>query len=371
MVSTQDTGTISTTGFDAQRYEALDRRFNAIVKKTQTTMMLERLWPRTVAPLLTGGLFLTTSWLGLWHNLPPGGRMGGVAAFAFLGAASALPLALKKLRVTRLEAIARLDAENGDGRQPAFMLNDRLAADASGGAQHMFAVNRLRLLEEWVDKFSAGRRKSHISSAPVYAMAAAIAVTGFSAGPHRMDRLTEAFNWKTPPIPVIAKAWITPPDNFRDSAIILDQNSKDDSHGGTKMEAHKSSKMTIIIFDNDTRLTVNGVAQTATKAFVVKDQAQGKSTFQYELNLAEGDNKIVINNEIFWKISVAPDVAPTAAITGIVPNQKDANAPELEYTEKDDYGINDSRVIVTLPAAPAPGATPLPSTGTIAPVPLR
>jgi hypothetical protein len=371
MVSTQDTGTLLTTGFDAQRYEDLDRRFNAIVKRTQTTMMLERLWPRTVAPLCVGGAFVTTSWLGLWHALPPVGRMAGVAAFALAAAVTSAPLVLKKLRVTRAEAIARLDEENRDGRQPAFILNDRLPAGASAEAERVFAANRLRLLEEWVDQFSAGRRQSGKTFAPLAAAALAVAITAFTAGPHRLERLSEAFNWKTPPVPVLVKAWVTPPDNFRETALILDQNTKDAAHGGTKLEAHKSSKMTIVIFDRDTKVTVNGTAQTATKANVVKDPSQGKSTYQYELNLAEGRNSIVINNEVFWTINVAPDAAPTAAIKGIKQNEKDINAQELEYTEKDDYGIRDSELILTLPAAPAQGATPLPSTGRIAPMPLR
>lgn len=359
------------TGFDAQRYQDLDRRFNAIVRRTQTTMMLERLWPRTVAPLCVGGLFVSTSWLGLWNALPPTGKMIGVGAFAIAAGVLAAPLVLKKLRVTRAEAIARLDEQNNDGRQPAFILNDRLPAGTTPEAEQIFAVNRFRLLEEWVEKFSAGRRYSKKTFAPLAAIAVLTAATAFTAGPHRLDRLSDTFNWKTPPVPVIVKAWITPPDSFRDTAIILDQSTKDASHGGSKLEAHKSSKMTIVIFDKDTKVTVNGALQTATKANVVKNPSQGKSTYQYELNLAEGENRIVINNEVFWAINVAPDKAPTATIKGIVPNEKDLNTPDLEYTEKDDYGIKDSELTLTLPTPPAPDATPLPSTGKITPVPMR
>ena len=371
MVSTQNTGTPFMTGIDAQRYESLDRRFNSIVKRTQTTMMLERLWPRSVAPLFTGGLYVTTSWLGLWHGLPPFGKLCGLAAFTLVAGASVVPLVFKKLRVTRAEAITRLDQENGDPRQPAFMLNDRPSIGISDDGQRMFAARRFELLEEWVEKFSAGRRKSNVSVLPLYAMAGALAISAFTAGPHRLDSLSDAFNWKVPPVPVVAKAWITPPDNFRETAIVLDQNTKDAAHGGSKLEAHKSSHMTIVIFDRNARVTVNGEVRKATKSNIVKDPSQGKSSFQYELDLTEGENAIVLNKEVFWNIHVAPDAAPTAEIKGIIPNAKDATAPELEYIEKDDYGIKNSQIIITLPAPPAAGATPLPSTGTIPPVPLR
>ena len=372
MVSAQNTGTITTNGFDAEKYKTLSTRFNAIVKKTQATMMMERLWPHTIAPLCTGGLFITTSWLSLWHSLPPVGKMAGLGAFAVLTAASVTPFFFKgkSLLITRAEAITRLDETLKDPRQPAFMLNDRLATHSDQEAQVVWDLGRLRMLEEWVDKFTVERKKSNFSIIPLIAIAASVAVTGYTAGPHRLDRIKEAFHWQVPPIPIIAKAWISPPDNFRDGALVLDQNTKDSTHGGEALEAHKNSKMTIVIYDTNTTIMLNGAPLVATKTNITKDGGQTKSTFQYDIDLVEGKNAININNEIFWNITVGADNAPSANIKGFEEDKKNPGVHSIIVDEKDDYGVRESELTIIIPDAPNPEAIPLPS-GKIPSIQLR
>lgn len=82
-------------------YETLRTRFNNTVRKATLVLFVERAWPRAVPALCTGGLFTSASCFGLWHALPPGGRMAGVAAFALaLAVAPIIPKA-KSLFVNR------------------------------------------------------------------------------------------------------------------------------------------------------------------------------------------------------------------------------------------------------------------------------
>lgn len=73
--------------------DALRLRLDRLVARSQAAGLWETAWPilwRGIAVLLA---FLILSWLGLWLDLPPLGRMVGLGLFALALVAVLLPLA--------------------------------------------------------------------------------------------------------------------------------------------------------------------------------------------------------------------------------------------------------------------------------------
>lgn len=369
MVSTQITGTDTSTRIDKARLKTRTAQFNRIVRRAQAAIFLERLWPRSVPPLTTIGLFLSTSCFGLWHSLAPQPgdtpwRAIGTITFGAALLASPLLSKAKTLHVTRDDALDRLDDRLGDPTRPAHMLSDRLHPDAQPFQKIIWDTERLHILEQWLDKFEVPRPKPVMAKPIKYAFYAATALAVISAGiagHHAGERLKEAFHWAVPPIPIKASAWIKPPINFNDESLVLDQNTKDEAHGGKKLSAHKGSMMTIVIYDADNGVSVNGALLTGKKTVAPTEGGKDKTTVQYELKLAEGINIISIGKTLQWTINVAPDNAPTATIYHIDADPKDPNTLDLHGTQSDDHGINEAEIIIAPAQNASPDATPLPS----------
>ena len=85
-------------------------RLDRLVARSRAAGLWERAWPvlwRGIGVLLA---FAAASWLGLWLDLGPVGRMVGVALFALALLGALFPL-LRLPRLGRAEALARLDRE--------------------------------------------------------------------------------------------------------------------------------------------------------------------------------------------------------------------------------------------------------------------
>ena len=365
MVSTQKTGTNSIDGTTGARLQTLTRRFNSKVARAQAAIFVERLWPRAVPPLCVSGLFLTTSWIGLWHALPAQGRMAGVLAFGAAAALSPLFVKAKTLLVTKEDALNRLDDALNDPTRPAHMINDRVHDDSSAEKKEIWAAHRLQLLETWLDKIDVARPRSDVPRRdPYYSrylIAASVALAAVFAGDLREPRLAEAFNWQAPIIPIKAKAWVNPPENFKNEALVLTQDTPELSPDGQKRTAHKNSTMTIVVFDRKVPVAVNGIAVPLAKEILPKNGTQDKPTYHYELKLDQGEAVVTVGSTLRWKIDVGADNAPSATLDSIGVNKQEPNTLELQYREKDDFGVQESSIAIIPPAQKDPGATPLPS----------
>ncbi|MBV9222150.1 MAG: DUF4175 family protein, partial [Methylobacteriaceae bacterium] len=126
---------------------AANPRLDRLASRARLTIGWERLWPALVGLLSLAGLFLTVSWLGLWLELPPQGRLIGVALFA-VAVLVILVGAVRLARPTREEGLARLDRDSGLPHRPASGLNDRLAnARDDPTTQALWQLHRRRLGE--------------------------------------------------------------------------------------------------------------------------------------------------------------------------------------------------------------------------------
>ncbi len=362
--------------------ETLTAQFGRAVRRSRAVLFLERAVPRALPPLYTSGIFLSASWAGLWLPLPPAARIAGVVAFAAALAASPLLAKTKSLLVSRDDALKRLDANAGDPTRPAQTLGDRPSPGSPESAKELWNLHLVRTWEKWGGKFDAGRPNINIAARDPYyfryTVALAMAITAAMAGEHRVERITEAFNWASPPAaaqpaastqqaPVKVKAWVTPPDNIDAAPLYLNEGTRDQTQGGSKLSAHESSIMTIQV-EGENKVTVNGEALTAKKVITPR-AAGGKPTYQYEVTLTKEDTVVEIANGPTWKLAVTQDHDPSVTLDRVSPNEKNIKSLDVTCAAKDDYGVKEGEVVIRIPGGQAPGATPLPS-GKLPPIPL-
>lgn len=363
--------------------ETLTAKFERAVRRSRAVLFLERAVPRALPPLYTGGIFLSASWAGLWLPLPPAARIAGVVAFAAALAASPLLAKTKSLLVSRDDALKRLDANAGDPARPAQTLGDRPSPGSPESAKELWNLHLVRTWEKWGGKFDAGRPDINLAARDPYyfryTVALAMAITAALAGEQRIERITEAFNWTAPPAaaqpaapaaqqaPVKVKAWITPPDDIDAAPLYLNEDTRDQTQGGSRLAAHESSLMTIQV-EGENKVTVNGEALAAKKVITPRT-AEGKPVYQYETTLTREDTAVEIAGGPAWKISVTQDHNPSVTLDKVSPNEKNVKSLDVTCAAKDDYGVKEGEVIIRIPGGQAPGATPLPS-GKLPPIPL-
>lgn len=349
--------------------------FNRVVKKAENALLIERAWPRAVPPLGIAGLFLTTSWLNAWMYLPPGGRIAGVVAFTAAFLASPLMIKTGPLRVSRNDALRRIDGNNGDPSLPAQTLANRPAQN-SATAQELWDDHVRMVWAKWGDRLDAGRVRSVMPERDRYKLryiiAAATAVSLVASGDDWSSRLAVPFDWKTPPTPVTpitpvepkpllaVKAWVTPPAGIDHKIITLDEKTKDAHNGGDALIAHETSTMTIRIPGAAAAISVNGAAISVQKIIAPRVIDQGQSTYQYEFQLRRGNTVVKIEGGPEWHIQVMPDNEPVIRLHAARPDPENPNALQLNFSASDDFGTQDGEIIMRLPGRD-PAATPLPS----------
>ncbi len=356
--------------------ESFTAKFNRIVRNARAALVWERAWPRIVPPLAVTSLFASASWLGAWQHLPQGTPrlVGFLASLALLGASPFLVKAKSPL-VSREEAIDRIDQVTGTPRREAQQFSDKAAGTAPGDKE-LYDRQREKIWEKWGDKFQAGKPHPNMGKHDPFKLRYAVAVltavaATFGAVNHNLDAgLRAAFNWESPPAPpaplpkIEMKAWTTLPDGITDPPpLYITQDSKDDTQGGDKLLAHKNSKLTVITFDDDAKVAVNGQDVPA-KALGDKNNAQTKQTFEHDLTLPEGNIVVTVSKgsrHLDWHITVLPDSAPSASIVGVKPDEKDPQTLNLDYKRKDDYGVKDQTIKLDPVTKPDPNARPLPS----------
>lgn len=346
-----------------------------MVRKAQAAILWERLWPKAAPTATVGGAFLTASWLGLWAALPPVATAATVIAMA--ATAAALPFRVKtgSLLVSENDALKRLDDNIGEpGQRPARTLRDHINERSSQLEKDLWDTHLNRMWNKWGGKFEAGLPKPGLSLKRYFVMSAlavSTAISGFMAGDERLERLSDAFNWSAPTVPVAPtaiKAWITPPENIDRKPLYLTEKTLDHNQGGARLIAHTNSAMTINIYDDNARLFVNG-AEITERAKISNDPQ--KPGYQYELMLTEENTTIHIENGPIWQLLVTPDGAPSVKIDtiGVEDNKEDGSKPiKLKSTAKDDHGLQGGQVIIK-PVNPDPEADPLPA-GTVPPINL-
>lgn len=324
--------------------------FNALVKKEQRAVFLERLQPKLIPTVLAGGALLSTGFIGAWHVLPPAAKMAGALSMAAVAAFGPLLVNRKKQTIPdRKEALVNIDERSGEAQKaPAQSLDEKLSGNSSQTDRTLRNKQINKLWDDWGSRLKPGKAKPHIP----FLLAAAVMVsssltTGYIAGEERMDNLLAAFDWSTP-VPVLrVKAWIDPPkDMGLDIPPPLTEKTKDHTQGGKKLSAHEGSSITLHIYDQKTTVRVNGETLEPADTLKVKKGEDVLTTYQYEFDIDEEDAVVTIQGGPTWHIVTTPDHAPVTSIDDVKHNQENKNILEVIYSSKDDFGLREGELIL-------------------------
>lgn len=370
------------TGTQNNNIETLTSKFGRAVRNARAVLFIERAVPRILPPLYTSGLFLSASWAGLWSPLPVEARMAGVLAFAVALVASPLFAKTKNLLVSKDDALRHLDDKIGDPSRPAQTLGDQLGEGNTPTNKALWDLHLTRIWEKWGDQINAGKPQIDMAARDPYkfrySVTLALVITAAMASGQHVERVAEAFDWTKSPVPEeVAKqtaalqirAWVTPPDNIDVPPLYLNESVRDHTEGGSKLVAHKKSVLTILVSGKERKIKLNGQIVPLQKSIAPRSADQGLTTYQYEIPLSEAESIVTIENGPKWQFEVTQDNAPEVSVNKVEPNDKNVRALDLTCTAKDDFGITEGELVITLPGAPAPGATPL-SSGKILPLPI-
>ncbi len=365
--------------------DKLPPEFTRGMPKARAAIFWERAYPRLVPPGVVTALFTSASFAGVWGMASPGQRMAGVAAFAAALALSVIrpPKAFRTetLRVTAREAAQRLDRNSGRPIHLAEILIDRPINDTPV-EKEKFNQHIGSVWKQYAGPFIVGAPKPAMAARDPLRLHIAVAVLAAATalwpqGP-RMDMLQQAFDWKTlvppaappaPEPPLRLKAWVQPPEGIDIRALELNEATNDKDVNGGALLAHESSRLTIITYDKNPHITLNGESVPVQKEITIGPDSK---TYQYEVKLQAGQNEINISGGPSWKIETRADLPPTATLHGI--NQKEQRGRrslDVDYETKDDYGCQ-GEIVITPSVKPDEGDAPLPSAQIpMIPVPCR
>lgn len=352
-----------------QLVPALRASFEKTVWRAQAVLFVERLWPRALPLACTGGFFLSASWAGLWGALPPYGRMAGVAVFAASAAFSPFLFRTGSLRVSRRDALNRIDElavrteGSGAGKlhdgalRPAAAIDDSLArggAEKDGVSAALWNARTAGLLTRWAGRLEPGTPRPGMAARDPYAVRflaglfmAATAVAG-------SGKVADAFDWDVPLPPVKIRAWVTPPDYIggRMPVLYLTQD-------GTRTDAPAvvaGSVLTVISAGGPLDLVRDGGPVPAPELL----GAGTERAARYDMKLTASDSCIAAGNGPRWCFSVTEDRPPSVEIGTVKPDERRPSSLSLTCTARDDFGISGTEAVIEPSAPAAPGARPLP-----------
>lgn len=352
----------------------IKRQFNRIVRRARAAEFIERAVPKAVAPLLVSAAFLTTSWLGAWNVLPAAGRIAAALGFSAAFAASPFMVKGKSLRVTREDALKRIDAQlDNPADRPAMILGDKLSSKATDIEKHLWNIRLKTTWDRYAGELKAGMPKPNVSLLKPFKLAVigATLASGLFATDDHLGDINKVMDWKsdivmTDESAIIQglqlKAFITPPDGIAIEPLYLDQDTKDHEHGGEYLTAHEQSTMTLLISDTEADIKLNGESLAYTRTMTTGSIKNPKTTYVYEFDIGKDDFKIDIAGGPSWSFKVHSDSAPALDIITVnVGDNEEGNTIGIDYYIKDDIGVEGGTVTLT-PADPKdPDAVPLPS----------
>lgn len=341
-------------------------RLDHLVSRSQAAGLWERVWP-----LLWNGLavilaFLTTSWLGLWLDLPPIWRIVGAASFAVAFLATLVPLG-RLSRPSRREALARLDrdAAGRDGaaaHDPASAIEDTLAVGTSDPATQALWALHQRRASDAIARLKVGAPRPDMPRRDPYALRAGLVVAAiaslFVAGSEWHQRVGSVLDWNEPAGPgpsFRVDGWIDPPLYTRLPPLVVTMDG-----GEQRLRAPVNATLIIrIAGQGDVVLTPNA----GLKPLPGKEARPDLREDRFQLVGGTADLVIAAGSgpKQHLVVDTIPDLPPEVTRIGGL----DVNARgtfNLTYRATDDYGIASADGLLE-PIASGRSLVPIPRIG--------
>ncbi|WP_375410459.1 TIGR02302 family protein, partial [uncultured Methylobacterium sp.] len=333
--------------------DTLRVRLDRLVARANAALVWERAWPVLWRGLAVVLAFLAVSWLGLWLDLGPGGRMAGLALFTVAFAAALLPLA-RMGRPSRREALARIDRDaagrSGVARDlahdPASAIEDTLAVGTGNPeTQALWALHRRRAAAA-VSRLKVAAPRPAMPRRDPLALRAAILVTAaaslFVAGTEWRQRIGSAFDWRAPPAASPSfrvDGWIDPPLYTRMPPLVVTL-----AGGDQRLRAPVNSTLIVrIAGQGEAKLT----AHAGLQALPGKDPRPDLREDRFKLTGGIADLTVETTGAAPQRLIVEtiPDQAPVIRSVG-TPEVNGRGTFNLSYRASDDYGVASAEGVV-------------------------
>ena len=345
--------------------------YETLLSRTRRAMTTGNVWNHIAVPAaITTGLFLSTTWVGLWAALPQLARITITLAFAGKGLIAIFKSCGDKVIFTdRRTAAKTLDLQLGDPQdEPMRAITRTLPEESPEKDYAPWNLHRERLWQEWGNKITAPKPDIDFSDRKhkiLYAVAFCTAVSGFIAGDQRMERLKDMFNISatTPPAasvalppqelesdppkaeiedaaPLEVRAWIAPPPRIFSSGVLY---LTDGNQGEASLSAHRNSTLKIEVRNRPAAVLLNG-----NRMEPIENPMAGQMSVHYEVVLPQGEYEIQVEGGPSWRVSVTPDEAPNVDLHDAAPDPIEPGALKLHYQAEDDFGIVNQSVRIKL-----------------------
>lgn len=351
----------------------LGHDLDALVARARAALLWEALWP----PLATLGtvalLFLAVSWAGLWPHVGPWVRLAGVVLFAIAAVVALWPL--RRLKVPgSAAALARIDHRSGTRHRPATTLMEPLAnAGEDPVTRTLWRIHRERARRA-AATLRAGMPAPGLARRDPLALRFLVVlvavVTFIGANGDRLDRIGDAFDWKTPAlaaVPPRLDAWVTPPAYTGRPPIFLTAagGAAGDEAGNSDHSVSVPIGSTLVVRVSSGEVTVNAgpgavPAKGGETSAALKPASESKTTdgAPQERHFVLKANTTVSARAAGgiargWRFSVIPDRPPTIAFTAD-PEITARGTLAVSYRLDDDYGVTTAGAEFT-PLAPEGG----------------
>ncbi|RST87556.1 TIGR02302 family protein [Aquibium carbonis] len=342
---------------------------------TRIAMVTERLWPLVLPVLLVAGLFLATSWFGLFRMLPDAGRHVVLAIFGLAGLAALYPLRFFRLPTER-QVDRRIETANTLQHAPVSTQSDRIVGPEDALSTALWREHQRRMAAK-LGQLASDMPRARVPERDPWALRAVVPLL-----------LVIAFAYSTSPFggavsdgfrshvvsnvaPLRIDAWVTPPPYTGRAPIFMTAEANRNQTAFTVPEGSAVS-LRVTGGDGDETLSFTGQDDVAVaiepEGTVAVDVAQAGAapirptgTRQFSHTL-DGDGALVLQSGETdlggWSFSVIPDNPPVIAYAD-EPKRAVNGTLELAYTIEDDYGAVSARAVIERRDNPASNARPL------------
>ena len=334
--------------------DSLPWRIRSYVSVAWFLLFLERLLPALLPAALVVGVCVSIALFGLPRLLPAWPQLL-LLILCGLGFLAALYYGFRGFRLpSRGDAVRRVETDSGFTHRPITHLTDAQASNLiDADSVSLWRSYRRRLIASIGIPFLSFPRGTVAAKDP-YGLRALVllvlVISIFVAGDSWQKRLIQATH---PNFSAFAQsetskveAWLTPPDYTRMAPISLSSTVQLDSGEAKPLTVPAGSKILAQAEGIGAKATLltNGETKDFEMLDAVTQRIEGKIQSGNEIAIeADGDTLA------HWPITVVPDLAPTVAFA-TDPSATERGVLRLDYTAKDDYGVNSVKAVIQLPS---------------------